>query len=92
MGKRARILDAGRDNPRQDNPLLVSPRQEGRRPDEPGPGEWRRRERRTGERQAVDLGLLESVRDSMMSDAAAVTPSRVAAAVQATGKLLGTAG
>ncbi|MEV7475667.1 TadA family conjugal transfer-associated ATPase [Pseudarthrobacter oxydans] len=95
--RRARILDAGRDNPRQDNPLLVSPRQvsprqEGRRPDEPGPGEWRRRERRTGERQAVDLGLLESVRDSMMSDAAAVTPSRVAAAVQATGKLLGTAG
>jgi pilus assembly protein CpaF len=40
----------------------------------------------------VDVGLLESVRESMMADAAAVTPSRVAAAVQATGKLLGTAG
>ncbi|GAA3401299.1 TadA family conjugal transfer-associated ATPase [Pseudarthrobacter polychromogenes] len=90
--RRARILDAGQDSPRQDRPRLESPRQEGGRPGEPGPGEWRRRERRTGERQAVDLGLLESVRESMMSDAAAVTPSRVAAAVQATGKLLGTAG
>lgn len=90
--RRARILDAGQDSPRQDRPRLESPRQEGGRPGEPGPGEWRRRERRTGERQPVDLGLLESVRESMMSDAAAVTPSRVAAAVQATGKLLGTAG
>ncbi|MBD1594093.1 TadA family conjugal transfer-associated ATPase [Arthrobacter sp. S1_S22] len=90
--RRARFLDAGQDSPRQDRPRLDSPRQEGGRPGEPGPGEWRRRGRRTGERQAVDLGLLESVRESMMSDAAAVTPSRVAAAVQATGKLLGTAG
>jgi len=40
----------------------------------------------------VDAGLLESVRESMMAEAGAVTPSRVAAAVQATGKLLGTAG
>lgn len=90
--RRARILDTGQDSPRQDRPRLVSPRQEGGFPGEPGPGEGRRRERRTGARQAVDLGLLESVRESMMSDAAAVTPSRVAAAVQATGKLLGTAG
>ena len=42
--------------------------------------------------RAVDSGLLESVRESMMAEAGAVTPSRVAAAVQATGKLLGTAG
>ena len=40
----------------------------------------------------MDSGLLESVRESMMADAGALTPSRVAAAVQATGKLLGTAG
>jgi pilus assembly protein CpaF len=40
----------------------------------------------------VDAGLLESVRESMMAEAGVVTPSRVAAAVQATGKLLGTAG
>lgn len=59
---------------------------------ERGSGEWRRRERRAGTRESVDVGLLESVRESMMADAAAVTPSRVAAAVQATGKLLGTAG
>ena len=57
-----------------------------------GQTDWRRREHRSGGRQAVDAGLLESVRESMMADAAAVTPSRVAAAVQATGKLLGTAG
>ncbi|RDV10183.1 secretion system protein E [Arthrobacter sp. RT-1] len=43
-------------------------------------------------RRSVDAGLLESVRESMMAEAGAVTPSRVAAAVQATGKLLGTAG
>jgi pilus assembly protein CpaF len=43
-------------------------------------------------RQVVDAGLLESVRESMMAEAGVVTPSRVAAAVQATGKLLGTAG
>ncbi|CCQ44785.1 type II/IV secretion system family protein [Pseudarthrobacter siccitolerans] len=51
-----------------------------------------RRDPRQVERQAVDAGLLESVRESMMAEAGAVTPSRVAAAVQATGKLLGTAG
>jgi pilus assembly protein CpaF len=43
-------------------------------------------------RQVVDAGLLESVRESMMAEAGVVTPSRVAVAVQATGKLLGTAG
>ena len=55
----------------------------------------RRRDNRLQEgraRRAVDAGLLESVRESMMAEAGAVTPSRVAAAVQATGKLLGTAG
>lgn len=51
-----------------------------------------RRRDAAGGRAAVDYGLLESVRESMMADAGAVTPSRVAAAVQATGKLLGTAG
>src|SRR5690348_769242 len=40
----------------------------------------------------LDAGLLETVRESVMADAGPVTPSRVAAAVQATGKLLGTAG
>ncbi|MDT0168346.1 TadA family conjugal transfer-associated ATPase [Pseudarthrobacter sp. BRE9] len=45
-----------------------------------------------GRGRTVDSGLLESVRESMMAEAGAVTPSRVAAAVQATGKLLGTAG
>jgi len=39
-----------------------------------------------------DEKLLESVRKSVMADAAPVTPSRVAAAVQASGRLLGTAG
>ncbi|MGO4119756.1 TadA family conjugal transfer-associated ATPase [Arthrobacter sp. YAF16] len=40
----------------------------------------------------VDARLLEAVRESVMADAGPVTPSRVAAAVQASGKLLGTAG
>ncbi|MFD5276242.1 TadA family conjugal transfer-associated ATPase [Pseudarthrobacter sp. NPDC058362] len=40
----------------------------------------------------MDAGLLESVRESVLADAGKVTPSRVAAAVQATGRLLGTAG
>ncbi|MCU1516372.1 MAG: secretion system protein [Pseudarthrobacter sp.] len=40
----------------------------------------------------MDPALLESVRESVMAEAGPVTPSRVAAAVQATGKLLGTAG
>lgn len=43
-------------------------------------------------RASVDARLLESVRESVMSDAGPVTPSRVAAAVQASGRLLGTAG
>jgi pilus assembly protein CpaF len=42
--------------------------------------------------RVLDAGLLETVRESVMADAGPVTPSRVAAAVQATGKLLGTAG
>lgn len=50
------------------------------------------RRARHGERPAGGAELLESVRESMMAEAGAVTPSRVAAAVQATGKLLGTAG
>ncbi|MCO4239511.1 TadA family conjugal transfer-associated ATPase [Pseudarthrobacter sp. MDT3-26] len=40
----------------------------------------------------LDSALLETVRESVMADAGPVTPSRVAAAVQATGRLLGTAG
>ncbi|MDQ0674216.1 pilus assembly protein CpaF [Pseudarthrobacter siccitolerans] len=60
---------------------LAGQRLAGRRPDP-----------RQAERQVVDAGLLESVRESMMAEAGVVTPSRVAAAVQATGKLLGTAG
>ncbi|TDL37178.1 TadA family conjugal transfer-associated ATPase [Arthrobacter nitrophenolicus] len=52
----------------------------------------RRDNRGQDSRRRVDAGLLESVRESMMAEAGAVTPSRVAAAVQATGKLLGTAG
>jgi pilus assembly protein CpaF len=51
-----------------------------------------RRDPHQAGRQVVDAGLLESVRESMMAEAGVVTPSRVAAAVQATGKLLGTAG
>lgn len=54
--------------------------------------ESQRRDPRRDGRLTVDSGLLESVRESMMAEAGAVTPSRVAAAVQATGKLLGTAG
>ncbi|GGH90460.1 TadA family conjugal transfer-associated ATPase [Arthrobacter liuii] len=53
--------------------------------------QFRRRDA-AGTGRTVDSGLLESVRESMMAEAGAVTPSRVAAAVQATGKLLGTAG
>ncbi|MDR7161642.1 TadA family conjugal transfer-associated ATPase [Arthrobacter sp. BE255] len=40
----------------------------------------------------LDSGLLESVRESVMAESGPVTASRVAAAVQATGKMLGTAG
>jgi pilus assembly protein CpaF len=43
-------------------------------------------------RSVVDERLLESVRESVIADAGPVTPSRVAAAVQAAGMLLGTAG
>jgi pilus assembly protein CpaF len=54
--------------------------------------ESQRRDPRQAEHHVVDAGLLESVRESMMAEAGVVTPSRVAAAVQATGRLLGTAG
>ena len=61
-----------------------------------GPGEPDRPSRRTPGRGRTpgffDEKLLESVRESVMADAAPVTPSRVAAAVQASGRLLGTAG
>lgn len=40
----------------------------------------------------VDARLLESVRESVMADSGPVTPLRVASAVQASGRLLGTAG
>lgn len=51
------------------------------------PGLTRRRQGRS-----VDARLLESVRESVMADAGPVTPLRVASAVQASGRLLGTAG
>ena len=53
------------------------------------PGVMGMRRRRPG---SVDARLLESVRESVMADAGPVTPSRVASAVQASGRLLGTAG
>lgn len=40
----------------------------------------------------LDATLLENVRERVLADAGPVTPSRVAAAVHATGRLLGTAG
>ncbi len=40
----------------------------------------------------LDQGLLESVRESVLADSGPVTPARVAAAVQASGRLLGTVG
>lgn len=52
----------------------------------------RRRQARVLDPRVLDAALLETVRESVMSDAGPVTPSRVAAAVQATGRLLGTAG
>ncbi len=62
----------------------LGPPEPGRRsPLGPGNRAWR---------SVVDPRLLESVRETIMADAGPVTPSRVAAAVQATGKLLGTAG
>jgi pilus assembly protein CpaF len=47
---------------------------------------------RPGTGSAVDEHLLQTVRQSVLSEAGPVTPSRVAAAVQATGRLLGTSG
>ncbi|WP_422934175.1 TadA family conjugal transfer-associated ATPase [Sinomonas sp. P47F7] len=40
----------------------------------------------------VDAGLLDSVRQRVLSEPGAVTPARIAAAVQESGRLLGTAG
>jgi len=60
-----------------------------------GPAEPERPARRApGRRRSqgvLDETLLESVRESVMADASPVTASRVAAAVQASGRLLGTA-
>jgi pilus assembly protein CpaF len=61
-----------------------------------GPAEPDRPSRRASGRGRspgfFDEKLLAAVRESVMADAAPVTPSRVAAAVQASGRLLGTAG
>ena len=56
------------------------------------PAGTRRRQARVLDPRGVDSALLETVRESVMADAGPVTASRVAAAVQATGRLLGTAG
>src|SRR4029453_17320949 len=47
---------------------------------------------RRSQSRRLDSVLLETVRESVLSGRGPVTPSTVAAAVQATGKLLGTAG
>ncbi|MBO1267613.1 TadA family conjugal transfer-associated ATPase [Arthrobacter sp. PO-11] len=52
----------------------------------PGSGPRRRQSQR------LDSALLETVRESVMAGAGPVTPTRVAAAVHASGRLLGTAG
>lgn len=52
----------------------------------------RRRQARALDPRILDSALLETVRESVMADSGPVTASRVAAAVQATGRLLGTAG
>ena len=51
---------------------------------------WTGRPRRRS--QGLDAVLLETVRESIMADAGPVTPSRVAAAVHASGRMLGTSG
>lgn len=56
---------------------------------DPSVGTSSMRRRRPG---TIDARLLESVRESVMADAGPVTPSRVASAVQASGRLLGIAG
>ncbi len=61
----------------------------------PQPGKLaatRRRQARVLDQRGLDSALLETVRESVMADSGPVTASRVAAAVQATGRLLGTAG
>lgn len=60
--------------------------------DPPEPESPRFRRQLRAPQRRVDARLLEAVRESVMADAGPVTPSRVAAAVQASGKLLGTAG
>lgn len=64
----------------------------GRRRRQEEPGEWRRNGPSPAGAAGMDARLLETVRESVMADAGPVTPSRVAAAVQATGRLLGTTG
>lgn len=61
-------------------------------PEPPDPENRRFRRQLRGPQRRVDALLLEAVRESVMADAGPVTPSRVAAAVQASGRLLGTAG
>nr|WP_307038025.1 TadA family conjugal transfer-associated ATPase [Arthrobacter sp. B3I4] len=51
-----------------------------------------RRQLPGGAESRIDARLLETVRATVLSDAGPLTPSRVAAAVQASGKVLGTAG
>ncbi|NWL27273.1 secretion system protein E [Paenarthrobacter ureafaciens] len=51
-----------------------------------------RRDNRGREHRRLDAVLLETVRESVLAGRGPVTPSTVAAAVQASGKLLGTAG
>lgn len=65
------------------------------RPVSPQPGRpagTRRRQARVLDPRGLDSALLETVRESVMADSGPVTASRVAAAVQATGRLLGTGG
>jgi pilus assembly protein CpaF len=52
----------------------------------------RPRRQLVGGQSRVDAQLLETVRATVLADAGPLTPSRVAAAVQASGKVLGTAG
>ncbi len=58
----------------------------------PHPGNPAARRQLRGAQKRVDARLLDAVRESVMADAGPVTPSRVAAAVQASGRVLGTAG
>lgn len=61
-------------------------------PDLPDGGRPRSRRQLRGVQPRIDARLLETVRATVMADAGPLTPSRVAAAVQASGRVLGTAG